>query len=241
MNHFTSSPFAWGYRLSRVLRVGGDRAMNTEHRTVRRALVAARDSRLRADASSLLRARRLHVTEARSLHEAVSLLTGCPDVLLFEVHLAGPRWSDLIDAANETMPTPIRIAMGADVSPAEAFELAQRGVSSFLSAPIVAADLQRALDQAGEPEAYRYFLPDVVGVQSAHAVQTAIREIMTRQALALSRGNRGRAARLLGVSRQAVHQMIRRPASPDEAPPPRPPEPRHGARGHLPRRNNPPS
>jgi CheY-like chemotaxis protein len=150
------------------------------------------------------------VTDARSARETISLLTISPDLLLFDVHLPGSDLLEVVDAANTNWPIPIRMAMGIDIPPEDAFELARRGVSRLFALPIRRGDFWEAVDEAGRSLPL-HVLADAVGVYPVHDVQIRVRDFMTAQALAMSHGNRGMAARFLGLSRQAVHQGLRRP------------------------------
>lgn len=49
-----------------------------------------------------------------------------------------------------------------------------------------------------------------MGVHTLQEMQLSLQDTMIQQALALTLGNRGRAALLLGISRQALHQRLRR-------------------------------
>jgi DNA-binding NtrC family response regulator len=66
------------------------------------------------------------------------------------------------------------------------------------------------LDEAGSAEAALGTLAAAqVGHESLQRVQASVKRAMVERALALAADNRTNAARLLGVSRQAVQQMIR--------------------------------
>jgi CheY-like chemotaxis protein len=190
--------------------VEGIFVMGSLHRRADRVLLATSDERLRAAILKVVRVRGASVTHARSPRETISLLTISPDLLLFDVHLPGADLLEIVDAANTNWPIPIRMAMGIDIPPEDAFELARRGVSRLFALPIRRGDFWEAVDEAGRRLAL-HVLADAVGVYPVHEVQTRVREFMTAQALAMSHGNRGMAARLLGLSRQAVHQGLRRP------------------------------
>jgi DNA-binding NtrC family response regulator len=67
--------------------------------------------------------------------------------------------------------------------------------------------IQAALE---EPPPLDALASSFVGYASLPDVQGRVRKAMLDQAMALSEGNRSRAAELLGVSRQAVQQSLHR-------------------------------
>jgi DNA-binding NtrC family response regulator len=178
-------------------------------RTVHHALVASEDRDLREIVIGVVRSLGLKATEARGSREATLMLTSRPDVFLFGTDLIRAGSLQLIDAANATRPVPLRVAIGSGVAGEDAFELARRGISRLLPRPPTARQIAEAIrgPRMDDPTA---LLADLVGVVGLAEAQSALREAMTTQALALCGGNRGAAARLLGVSRQALHQSLRR-------------------------------
>jgi DNA-binding NtrC family response regulator len=102
------------------------------------------------------------------------------------------------------------IAISGQASANEAFRLGALGVRAYLSKPLsfteLIATIECVLDQAPD---LSQLLVASVGRQRFRDVQEQVRRTMAEQALALARGNRTEAARLLGVSRQAVQQLIR--------------------------------
>jgi DNA-binding NtrC family response regulator len=183
--------------------------MQVSSRSVRRVLVASADGELRAFVSAIVRSLGLAATEARGLREAVMMLSSRPDVLLFGTELVSAGSFELVDAANEARPVPVRIAIGPMVIPEDAFELARRGVASLLPKPPGARAVASAIREARTYDTTALFA-DLVGGIGLAGLMAEVREAMTTQALALTKGNRGAAARLLGISRQAVHQALRR-------------------------------
>jgi DNA-binding NtrC family response regulator len=177
----------------------------------RRVLVAEPDPELRARLVGAVRSAGGVATEARTEYEALSLLAVSPNVLILDLDISPERRWVLLDAANAASPTPVRIALASDILPEDAFRLAQRGVRALFQKPFSLAALSSEIERSSrEWVDLAPLLPDAVGVKPLHEVQARVREVMVRQALAISRGNRGSAARLLGISRQALHQALRR-------------------------------
>jgi hypothetical protein len=86
-------------------------------------------------------------------------------------------------------------------------EMVERG---YLPKPLSLAALRAiAGAQRRAPDPMGTIAAACVGYESLQGVQTSVKLAMVEQALALSSDNRTNAARLLGVSRQAVQQMIR--------------------------------
>jgi DNA-binding NtrC family response regulator len=148
--------------------------------------------------------------EAQNAREARSALGCRPDLLFVDVHLPDASGMTIMQAALTIRPIPTMIAISGDPSPQEAFELARLGVCGYLSKPLSLDDL-RAVKEAimGQTSAVDVFAAARVGKESLQDVQAGVRRIMVEQALAMTAGNRTEAARLLGVSRQAVQQIIR--------------------------------
>jgi transcriptional regulator of acetoin/glycerol metabolism len=59
-------------------------------------------------------------------------------------------------------------------------------------------------------EDLRGLLASAVGLESIHALLDEVRGTMVQEALRRSRGNIAHAAKLLGITRQGVQQIIRR-------------------------------
>jgi hypothetical protein len=137
------------------------------------------------------------------------MLSARPDVLLFGTELVAAGSFELVDAANQARPVPIRIAIGPMAIPEDAFELARRGIARLLPRPPAAREIAAAIRETRTYDTTALFADLVGGIKLA-GLMAEVREAMTTQALALSKGNRGAAARLLGISRQAVHQGLRR-------------------------------
>jgi CheY-like chemotaxis protein len=130
--------------------------------------------------------------------------------MVLDVDLPDGSGVALAELAARMRPQPIILAISAHATPREAFRLAQLGALAFLTKPLSLADfmvsLEAVLDKAPD---YVPHLVAVVGHESFRAVLDRVRRAMAEQALALAAGNKTGAARLLGITRQAVQQLIR--------------------------------
>lgn len=179
-------------------------------RRVSRVLVAEDNPGLRRGIARALAARGVKTIEAANAREAIALLQPVPDALILDVHLAEGSAFEVLEAAHDLWPAPLKIATSGVASRAETFRLSLYGVRAFLEKPFAIADLEAALDDVSEHgPPLTPSLQDSIGHISVRKVQELTREVMLRQALALSEGSRSEAARLLQVTRQAVQQMIR--------------------------------
>lgn len=182
-----------------------------QRRRVDRVLIVEDDARLRTALAGLA-ARKWNavVCDADTAEGALSLLHPPPDLLICNVTLGDRFACDVFEAARTLSPEPATIAMGDFASPEETLRLARMGVREWLTKPFgldeLCAAVQRVLT---EPPQLDPFLRASVGLVPIREVQRHVRRVMVDQALLLSRGSRSGAARLLGVSRQAVQQFIR--------------------------------
>ena len=118
----------------------------------------------------------------------------------------------VVEHAVKRRPAPAVIAMSGHASPEEAFELARAGARRYLAKPIALEDLMRSIEEALADR------PDLEPAIAAHVGQTPMREVVDRvrdvmidEALAREHGSRTRAAKVLGVTRQAVQQRFHAP------------------------------
>lgn len=147
---------------------------------------------------------------ASSLAEGTPRLADRPELLVFDIRLPDGSGVALAECAAKLRPSPLMIAISGKASGSEGFQLARFGVLGYLAKPFSLTDftvtLERLLSQA--PDVVP-MLVSAVGRQPYQQILMRIRKAMVEQALALSRGNRTVAARLLGVTRQAVQHQIR--------------------------------
>lgn len=180
------------------------------HRELSRVLVVEDNRDVRHAIARMLAGLGAQVLEAATAREAVALLQPAPDALIIDVRLPDGSAFDVLEAAQAVWPAPVKIGISGVASPDEAFRLAQFGVRDYLQKPVSLDALESALREACEHEPPLLpLIQEAVGHVPVRQMQRNVREVMVRQALALSRGSRSGAARLLQVTRQAVQQMIR--------------------------------
>lgn len=157
-------------------------------------------------------------TRAETLVQAIALLGGEPELVLLDVHLPDGSAVDFARVACQRRPAPTLIAVTGEATSEEAFELARLGTHWYLAKPFSLAELRSAIDSAiRDPTPFEPQVVRNVGVTPLREVQDRVRQAMLTQALALTGGNRSAAGRLLGVSRQAIQQMIgQEPSGNDE-------------------------
>jgi len=186
------------------------RTVRTQRRRVRRALVIEDDERLRAALSRFLRSCGVEVLEAGTARDGVAQLRLIPDVVVADVRLPDQSALAVFRACGELSPAPIRIAISANASPEEAFQLGCLGVRRYLQKPVSLEVIWNAIRSAcDEAPDLQPLVQDSVGHVSVRDLQRNVRDVMFRQAMAMARENRTGAARLLRVSRQAVQQVAR--------------------------------
>jgi len=150
------------------------------------------------------------VLEAGSVREAAARLAQHPDLVIVDVALPDGNARPIVELAVRLRPAPAVIAMSGQASAEEAFELARIGARRYLPKPISLEDLNRAVEAALRDR------PDLTPLVAAHVGNTPMRQVldqvrgvMVDEALAKEHGSRSGAARMLGVSRQAVQQAVR--------------------------------
>ena len=182
-------------------------------RRLRSALVIEDDPTLRAALATFLRTKDLRVATAGSAAEAIVQLRGRPDLILLDVMLPDGDVFTVLERAQKLAPAPIRIAMSGEATAEAAFKLAAYGVRRFLQKPVSLAAIWNAVCEANqEAPDLAPFVQESVGHVSLKDLTGNVRAAAIEQALAIARGNRTRAARILRVTRQAVQQMVRQPA-----------------------------
>lgn len=175
-----------------------------------RVLVVEDDDLLRRSIGKAVISWGAEVIEAATVEDGVAAFAKRPDLLVVDVRLRGGSGLDVVRAAAAARPIPLMIAMSGQASPEEAFQLAQLGVRGYLPKPLSLDDLRATVTAIAEqPISLSPHVAAQVGQEAFQDVQANLRRAMVEQALALSKGSRTGAARLLGVTRQAVQQMIR--------------------------------
>jgi DNA-binding NtrC family response regulator len=191
---------------------GGSDSEDRVSRKFRTALVVEDDAALRTAIATFLRSRDMRVVTAGTASEALAQLRGRPDVVVLDVMLPDGDSFRVLEQAAVSAPAPIRVAMSGEATPKEAFRLAKLGVRQFLQKPVSLDQIWDAICAAAEePPELAPVVQEAVGQMPLKDLVNGVRDEAIRQALAISKGNRTRAARILHVTRQAVQQMLRQP------------------------------
>jgi len=170
-----------------------------------RVLVVLADSESAREAWERLRADGLGDAVASTRAEAEQQLEeGRFDVVLIDAELSFV--SGLLDRLRRERPFPAILLTGA-LDAQRAFRYSRAGVSGYLPA------IQSAEQVRREVEHIRAEIPSLEATFARHVGRTRLhtllgqaRSLMFEQAIAMEGGSRSGAARLLGVSRQAVQQ-----------------------------------
>jgi len=166
--------------------------------------------------------RAAEVVEAESLADGLACLaSACPDLVLFDVRLPDGSGVRLAEAASRLRPKPTLVAISGQATAAEAFALGHAGVAHFVTKPFTIDRLLGTIDAARRwvPE-LEPLVAESVGKRELLELVSLVRGTMVDQALAKAEGSRRGAAKQLGVSRQAVQQIVRKREAGDAAPEP---------------------
>ncbi len=179
------------------------------HTSPRRVLIVEDDPQVGALLARAAADWGLGVLRAETLSKARDLLSAQPELILLDVHLPDGSAVELARLACQMRPAPTVNAVSGLATTEETFELARLGVHRYVTKPFALDHLHAAIESALEhPPPFEPQVARNVGVTPIREVQDRVRQVMLDQALALAGGNRSEAGRLLGVSRQAVQQMI---------------------------------
>ncbi|RIK89361.1 MAG: hypothetical protein DCC71_26005 [Proteobacteria bacterium] len=180
-------------------------------RVLRRVLIVEDDRALSAALARLALIWCDDVTSVDGVEAARRALANAPpELLLVDLRLPDGSGFDVVEAACATRPLPVIVAMSGQATPEDSFRLAHMGVRGWVTKPFTTEAITRAVETA------RTQAPPLasigawcVGVAPMREVHRVLRWSMVDQAIALSAGNRSRAAQLLHVSRQAMQQVLR--------------------------------
>lgn len=179
-------------------------------------LVVEDDPLMRRTLLRLMELRSAALHEAATVTDAVRVLreehkTGRPvDLVLLDVRLGDESGVDVAAFASHLIPAPAVIAISGSANAAEGFALAHHGVRAYVPKAELAERMDELMALARGAPAPDPLFKAQVGVRSVKDMQDSVRDVMLDQALALEKGNQARAAKRLGVTRQAVQQMMRR-------------------------------
>ena len=175
-----------------------------------RVLIVEDNVPLRTAIAALLRDSGAEVLEAGTEQDAMPLLDPPPDLIICDVYLPDGSALKILETALHLSPEPVKIAISGLASADEAFQLAKLGVLAYLAKPFSLDELSETIQRVLEaPPDIDTMLRASVGQVPMRELQQRVRKVMVGQALALTRGSRSGAARLLDVSRQAIQQITR--------------------------------
>ncbi len=176
-----------------------------------RALIVEDDAALCRAMARVAHEVAAEVLETGTHAEGLELLDAAPDLILLDVGLPDGSGVKLAEEAVQRRPTPLVVVVSGAASQKEAYELGALGVRGYLAKPFGVYELRREIEQAaGRRPPLEPFITAQVGDSSLPDVVHAVRETMVEEALAQSGGSRRGAASRLGVSRQAVQQLVRK-------------------------------
>ncbi|HEY3496630.1 MAG TPA: response regulator [Polyangiaceae bacterium] len=149
---------------------------------------------------------------ARTALEACELLDRFrPDVMLLDVTLAEGTAFDVLEHCRGSSPCPLIVSMSGSADPSETFRLAELGVRAYLPKPLDLPGLCHTLERVlAEPPPTEPHVRNSVGFVGLKELQVTVRRTMLDEALERSGGSLTRAARLLGVTRQALQNLRKR-------------------------------
>jgi DNA-binding NtrC family response regulator len=179
-------------------------------RDLRRILIVEDDPMMMRTLERAVHPLASSVTCAESVAAAKEALRAGVDLVLLDVRLGDGSGVLVAEEAVRLDASPLVIALSGHATPPEAFRLAQLGVRAFLPKPFELYELLAALERVlAAPPDLTPHVKGCVGHADLRSVQTEVRRAMLDQAMALARGNRSVAAKLLSVTRQAVQRMVR--------------------------------
>jgi DNA-binding NtrC family response regulator len=175
-------------------------------------VLVVEDDALLSDAIARDTARAGHdVQTAPTVNAAIFALEARPDLVIVDVKLPDGSGIDVARAALERRPAPTVVAISGRASPPEAFTLAQLGVRGYLAKPFELGEFRELIAHViGRAPSIDPYARAQVGVAHIHTVQDQVKKAMLEQALAECDANFVDVARKLGVTRQAVQQMVER-------------------------------
>lgn len=175
-----------------------------------KVLVVEDDADLGAAMQRALEGWGAQTTWVTTLAEGLTALVSHPHIVVLDVGLPDGSGVALAERAATLRPAPLMLAVSGQASAEEGFQLARYGVRAYLPKPLSFRDFTKTMETIVEqaPD-LAPLLVAAVGRAPFQDVLALVRRSMAEQALALSSGNRTGAARLLGVTRQAVQQLIR--------------------------------
>jgi len=185
--------------------------MSSVSRDLPKILLVEDDPATRRVVEQVLRDEGYEVQSQETVGEGLAILTHQTDIglLLTDVCLPDGTATALAEAARRvSLDLPV-VAMSGAADASLAFELARLGVRRFVRKPFTVPELLVALKSAMEEGSPLERVAELaVGQSSLPAAQAQVKGAMVQRAIMRARGNRRRAAQLLGISRQTVHSLV---------------------------------
>lgn len=145
-----------------------------------------------------------------TVREALAALAEAPGIVIVDVHLPDGSGLEVVEAANRSRPPPRIIAASGSADPSESFRLGQLHVDCYLTKPYGLTELRAAVAGLRTPtQELAAASARTVGMIGLIEARDVLRDSMVVEALEQSDGNRTQAARMLGVSRQAIQSAVR--------------------------------
>ncbi len=190
--------------------MGGGRRYTTGLLDV--VLVVEDDPLVRRTLVRLLTRRANKVRETGRVDHALRILREEEKVSLvvLDVRLGDESAVSVAAAAARKVPAPAVVAVSGSATAEEAFELARHGVRAFIPKAQLAMNLDRIVRLARRAPPLEPVLKAQVGARPWKEAQDAVRDVMLEQALAMEEGSQAGAARRLGMTRQAIHEIMNR-------------------------------
>lgn len=158
-----------------------------------------------------LRGRGCAVVQAGGVEAALRILDErVIDVVILDVCLGARSGVEVAEHAWRMRLAPAVVAISGLASRGEVFALGQLGVRAFIDKAELSERMGELLELARRPTRLEPQIKGQVGHVPIHDAIGAVRTQMLAQALAKSSGSTTKAGRELGISRQAVQQMVGR-------------------------------
>jgi DNA-binding NtrC family response regulator len=165
------------------------------------------------------------ITKAADAEDAMEASMGGIDAAFISASMPDRVALRLVRMMSQLQPVPLLIVVSEGPHP-DLFNLARAGAQVHLVWPANPDQVRSCLETRVEwPRGLETVVRFLVGRVGLRDAQSLLRRTMLQDALALSRGSRRAAARILGVTRPAVQRMLREdfgdsavPESVDESP-----------------------
>lgn len=179
---------------------------------IERLLLVDDDLELLRALRGVLEPRARHVEQCTTAADACRKVEAWrPDLVLLDVRLPDGTAVQVLENCAHCSPAPVVIGMSGGASPPETFRLAQLGVREFLPKPLDLAEVEACVERVlGRAPTTEPQVRNSVGRVGLKELESTVRHVMVEEALNRSGGSISAAARLLGITRQALQNLIKR-------------------------------